>query len=396
MNRPTRYDDLELLRGLAAVAVVIYHFLRAFLPPSQMPLFADVMGIAVERPFVLALVNGPFMVTIFFVLSSFALTVRLVEARVTVPTLVAMTKRFPRLFPMTFVGAMLPALLFAAGWMMNVEASALNGSSWLANSGGVKISNNWPDPSIVGGAADSIRLFAQGLSQYNSVLWTMRYELLGSLIALSTALVIAGERRPLFDVAATGLIALLALPLHSLCSICAVTVLLTKYLRGSPIRFPPHVAATLILLGLAIGSTYKPFPEEMATDPQIGVHVLRMDWLIHGVGAVLVFLGVHRWRREQAPDWPRARKLGQLSFAIYVLHVPVIGSLASAVVLAMGYNLIGVGLAALATLLATGLMALWLSRLDLWWVGMLNRVARKVAVGQTGPGGLRPQSTDAP
>lgn len=396
MNRPPRHDDLELMRGLAAIAVVVYHFLLAFLVPSRLPLFADVVGISVERPFVLALVNGPFMVTIFFVLSSFALTARLVETRAPVPALVAMTKRFPRLFPMTFVGAMLPALLFAAGWMMNVEASALSGSSWLANSGGVKINDTWPDPSIVGGAADSVKLFARGLSQYNSVLWTMRYELLGSLIALSTALVIAGDRRPLFDVTVTGVIALMTLPLHSLCSICAMTVLLTKYLRGSSARFSPQVATTLILVGLALGSTYKPFPEDMATDPQIGVHVLRMDWLIHGLGAVLVFLGVHRWPRRQAPDWPRARKLGQLSFAIYILHVPVIGSLASAVVLLMGYNLAGISLAALATVAVTALLALWLSRFDFWWVGMLNRMARKVAVAQTGPGGLRPQSTDAP
>jgi len=132
MSKVSRYDDLELLRGIAAIAVVAYHFLRAFLPPEKAPPLADTVGFAIERPFVLAAINGPFMVTIFFVLSSFALTIKLVEVREPLAVLTASAKRLPRLLPLTLIGTVCPALLFALGLMFNKEVAALTGSQWLA------------------------------------------------------------------------------------------------------------------------------------------------------------------------------------------------------------------------------------------------------------------------
>lgn len=396
MQKAVRYDELELLRGLAAVSVVIYHFLRAFLPPEQLPLFADLTGLAVERPFVLALINGPFMVTIFFVLSSFALTTKLLDQRRSLPVCLAVAKRFPRLFPLTLVGTMVPALLYALGQMYNTDAAALTGSEWLARSGGVKTGGGWPDPSIPGGLVDSIRMFVATYSQYNSALWTMRYELLGSVVALGTALAIAGKRRILFDVVVTLVVAGLALTIHPLCSICAVTVLIAKYLRHFDGQFSPWVSASIIFLGMLIGSTYKPFPEELAIDPLVGPHILRLDWLIHGVGAIMIFVAVHRWRREKLADWPLARVVGRLSFSIYVLHIPIIGSLASACVFLMGYNGPAIVLAAGLTGVVTLSVAHFVSQFDTWWVTVLNRFGRLLTDRYFGSAAFAAQGSDAP
>jgi len=397
MHKVSRYDDLELLRGFAALAVVVYHFLQAFLPAPAAPPLADALGFSVERPFVLAPINGPFMVTIFFVLSSFALTLKLVDERDPAAVLTAMAKRFPRLLPLTLIGTMLPAALFALGWMFNGDAAALTGSRWLELYGGISPRENGPAPSLARAALDSVRLFGRGGgSPYNSALWTMRYELVGSLMALVTALMIAGRRRPLTDVAITIVLGLVALRIHALCAICVGTVLLTKYLRASQVTFTPRTAMALIVGGLIIGCTYKPFPESMAVDPEFGHHVLRMDWLIHGVGAIMVFLGIHRWRRSSAPDWPWARALGRLSFAVYVLHVPVIGSLASAIVYWLGYGWLGVAVAGLATAAGTIALAWVISGVDLWWVARLNWAARAIVSGRVARQGLQPRGSDAP
>ncbi len=394
MNKSARYDDLELLRGIAALAVVVYHFLQAFLPHHKaLPLVAA-LGLTVERPFLLAPVNGPFMVTIFFVLSSYALTLKLVEKRAPGAVLTAITKRFPRLLPLTLIGTVIPAALFAIGWLFNDEVAPLTGSEWLRLHGGIHPSEN--APWIAGALFDSVQLFDRGWSPYNSVLWTMRYELLGSLAALFTALVIAGPRKPLLDLAITVLLAMAALKVHALCAICVATVLLTKYLRNSNVTFAPRRAMVLIVCGLLIGSTYKPFPESMAMDPDIGHHVIRMDWLIHGVGGIMIFLGVHCWRRASVPDWPAARLLGRLSFAVYVLHVPVISSLASGIVYWLGYGWLSVIVAGLATAAATGALALVASGFDLWWVGRLNWAVRSVVSRQAAHRGLQARGTDAP
>lgn len=396
MNKTARYDDLELLRGVAALAVVVYHFLQAFLPPHSASPMANTLGLAVERPFVLAPINGPFMVTIFFVLSSYALTLKLVDERAPGAVLTAMTKRFPRLLPLTLFGTVFPATLFALGWMFNDEAAALTGSEWLELYGGIYPQRNLPAPSVVGALSEGVQLFHRGSSPYNSVLWTMRYELIGSLMALGTALIIAGRRRPLQDLAITAVLGALALSVHALCAICVGTVLLTKYLRNSNFTLPPRIAITLIVGGLIIGSTYKPFPEYMAMDPDMSRYVLRMDWLIHGVGAIMIFLGVHCWRRATAPDWPLARLLGKQSFAVYVLHVPIIGSLASAIVYWMGYGWPGVVMAGVATAAGTGALAWAASGFDIWWVGRLNWAARSIVSGRVARRGLQLQSTDAP
>jgi len=241
-----------------------------------------------------------------------------------------------------------------------------------------------------------VLFFRSGGSPYNSSLWTMHYELLGSLFALGTALMIAGRPRPFLDLAITAAIGILGLWVHALCAICVGTVLLTKYLRYSAATFAPKVAIALIIGGLIIGSTYKPFPESMAIDPDLNSFVLRMDWLIHGVGAIMIFLGVHRWRRACLPDWPWARRLGQLSFAVYVLHAPVIGSVASLIVYWLGYGWFSIAIAGLATAVATGALAWVASQLDLWWVSRLNQAARALTSGRVAKRGLRPPTTDAP
>jgi len=395
MQKVSRYDDLEMLRGLAALAVVVYHFLQAFLPADSISPFAGALGFGIERPFVLAPINGPFMVTIFFVLSSFALTLKLVEQRSPAAVLTAMAKRFPRLLPLTLIGTVFPAMLFVLGLMFNDEVAALTGSRWLRLYGGIFPQESGPEPSLAGAVVDSVRLFGGG-SPYNSVLWTMRYELIGSLFALFTALLIAGRQRLFSDFAITLVLGVFALRIHGLCAICVGTVFLTKYLCTSDVTFSPKTAIALIVGGLIIGCTYKPFPESMATDPGFRQYVLRIDWLIHGVGAIMVFLGVHRWRRSSAADWPWARELGKLSFAVYVLHVPVIGSLASGIVLGLGYGWPSILVAGLATAVVTWALAKVTSNFDLWWVGRLNWAARSIVSGQVAKRGLRARGTDAP
>jgi peptidoglycan/LPS O-acetylase OafA/YrhL len=365
------------VRGLAALAVFIYHFLQAFLPPAQAPGFADNAGIVVERPFLLALVNGPFMVAVFFVLSSFAVTAKLVTHPNPHATLIAICKRFPRLLPLTIAGSMLAGTLLASGLMFNQEAAQIMNSGWLERSGGVKPPPDWPVPSIAGSMIDAIATFWRGLSQYNSALWTMKYELFGSIFALITSLAISGRIRPVADVVITLLIGLVVLPVHPLCSLCVASVLVTKYLLLTDFRLSKAYNILLIFAGLALGSTYKPFPSYLLEDEWMRTQVLRADWLIHGLGALLFFLGVRCLAEQARRPWTMGQRLGKLSFSIYVLHVPIIGSVGAGIILALGYNWMSIAAAFVASLTILLLLAVPLSRFDAWWVAWLNRLSRR-------------------
>jgi peptidoglycan/LPS O-acetylase OafA/YrhL len=389
-----KYHDVDMLRGYAALAVALYHFLLAYVPAERAPAAMDEVGLVAERPFLLAIVNGHFMVAIFFVLSSFVLTKRLVSGTPRDRAVTAMAKRLPRLLPLTLIGSLLPFLLLSNGLMPTHDAALLTGSEWLDRSGGVKYWAPWPEPSLSGAASDALRLFLSGVSQYNSALWTMKYELFGSLLALLSAMIVGARRRPLADAVVITMIALAALKIHALCAICVTTVYVTKYLLDRPADIRPTTAVVLIAAGLLLGSTFKSIPPSVVADDWMWTQVHRVDWIIHGVGATALLLGMRGIARLREADWWIGRQLGRLSFAIYVVHIPLQSAIGSHVILVLGHRPLAVAAAFLLSMTAIFMLAALVARIDEWWVRRLNRIFSpprreegKPAVAAIGGGG---------
>lgn len=378
MNTPSkqRFEDADFLRGIAAAGVVVFHFLYGFLPavgPAGLPSSL----ISVEPPVLLAIVNGPFLVSIFFVLSSFVLTASLVDRSDRRRAGIAIVKRLPRLLPLTVVGTLLPAILYLSGWMFNIEAAGLTGSSWLERSGGVKLWEPWPQPSLEGAAQDVLLLFVKGVSQYNSALWTMKYELIGSVFALLTAVLMGSRPKALLDGAIVVVLGYGALKVHPLCTICVATVYLTKYVLPLVSSLNKSWAPILILCGLVLGSTYQPFPEVWRADEWAARQIVRADWFIHGLGAMVLLIGVRAMRLSRVYQSALSRFLARHSFAMYVLHVPLQGSVASLVLLFFGNNALGIAAAFAVSTALLALLVLPVSRLDEAWVKTLNRFHAK-------------------
>lgn len=373
-----KFADMEALRGFAALGVVVYHYLYGFVPAAWHSSAAPINGmVMVERPFLLAFINGPFMVSIFFVLSSFVLTTKLVREADSRIAIIAMAKRFPRLFPLTLIGALLPALLFAAGWTYNHQLAEMIGSTWLERSGGVKTWDDWPEPSVFGGVRDSILLFGRGLSQYNSALWTMKYELVGSIFALATAMLVGARRKVAVDAVITLALGVVGLTVHPLISICVATVFVTKYVAHPDFKIGPLTVAACIIGGLILGSTYKSLPEELLIDPWSMRQVLRIDWLVHGAGAILLFLGIRGASGSSFGAGSFGTYLGRLSFPIYVLHLPVFASVASGLILVLGYSESSVMLAFFVSMGVLFAISHPAAMFDEWWVGRLNAMLRR-------------------
>ncbi len=373
-----KFADMEALRGFAALGVVVFHYLLGFVPARSVTVGEPIGSfVTVEKPILLAFINGPFLVSIFFVLSSFVLTFRLVREADARVAIIAMVKRFPRLFPLTLIGALLPAVLFVEGWTYNHQLAEVIGSPWLERSGGVKTFDDWPEPSISGGLRDSILLFGRGYSQYNSVLWTMKYELVGSIFALATAMVMGARKNARLDAVITLALGMAGLYFHPLISICVATVFLTKYIAHPHLKLRPIYIAFCIIGGLILGSTYKSFPEELLVDPSISRQVLRLDWLVHGAGAILLLLGIRGATNGPLGFGSIGKYLGRVSFPIYVLHLPVFASVGSGLILFFGYNMISVAGAFFVSMGVLFAISHPVAVFDEWWVGRLNAVLRR-------------------
>jgi len=359
-HEKTSYDA-DILRGIAALGVVIFHFSLAFLSPKGF-----------GRPAVFPVINGSFCVMIFFVLSSFVLTNKHLTRMDRPRVILAIIKRWPRLLPLTILGTTLPAVLFVCGVMANHKTSLLIGSDWLDRSAGIKNFSHYTSaPTIIGGVKDGVVVFARGISRYNSAMWTMKWELAGSVFALFSSLLIGSRRRPLADAGILALPTAVAYFINPLVAVCVTTVYLTKYVLWRPAFLNLRQAIALIAFGLLCAIPY-------------GVGSDRAMETLYGVGATVLFIGLRNLPSFRRGEWPIGRFLGRISFPLYVIHLPVLASAASLIILTNGYNYTGL-ISALAAMLAVSFVLAWgLAFFDIWWMKRLNVLfAPDSSIGRT-------------
>lgn len=178
-----RIRYLDGLRGLAALSVYLFHFTAAFLPFIY---FKDINLIHFNlEKFVVGtplyyLIDGGVMVSIFFVLSGFVLAKvsnDLKNVEELVPLLI---KRYLRLAFPVLVSTLLIYILFSNGYFHNLETSIITLSKeWL---GAFYYFRPTLDSALYQGTIGALFL---NQSSYNPVLWTIYFELLGSILVIS-------------------------------------------------------------------------------------------------------------------------------------------------------------------------------------------------------------------
>jgi peptidoglycan/LPS O-acetylase OafA/YrhL len=173
-----RVPALDGLRGVAALIVLVYHFFCMLLPQLA-PAMTDRPHVLVNFPIAI-LWNGPFAVSIFFVLSGFVMA--------------AATKRHPDCLlgnaVSRYVRLVVPvtASVLLAWALLNLfptaaialQAELAAPSRWL------NYTYQQPIPSLASALGDGVYAsFATGVSRFNNALWTMQIELFGSLIVFA-------------------------------------------------------------------------------------------------------------------------------------------------------------------------------------------------------------------
>jgi peptidoglycan/LPS O-acetylase OafA/YrhL len=326
--------ELEALRGIAAAVVLLHHFLIFVAPRLHGRNFPD-DPIALVRTPLYALVNGSAAVTVFFVLSGFVLTIRAMEQRDWKQILVGVVKRWPRLVPLVVVVNILSAIFFVFG---------LYGSSTWFNIRSDPGAGAFEQAVFVIGRAvreGAFTTFVSGTANFNSALWTMHYELIGSFAAYATALGLMFQRS-LSRAMAVGVIVMLltatllgeggpyyAMPV-------AGALIARAYLERDALALalavlkPWRGAIAFGVAGLAIVL----FGYDGYSKP-VGFYAFAAPWsspqtepLIHGIAAVAIVVLVLFCDPIRARlRGPVAGVLGRLSFPVYLVHLPVLHGL---------------------------------------------------------------------
>lgn len=297
----TRRDAaLDGLRGWAALAVCVFHFLPETFGRTILP--------EIRNPIVAAVIDGHLAVVIFFVLSGYVLTAggwRSDKSGIRR----ALFRRIPRLLIPILATTAIVYVLLATGLARHDEAFPLAGGRFL--------NGTVFEPTISSALAFAFFWAFTGMSQtdnYQPFLWTMTYELLGSLIVLFACLAERGGKRVYVFLVAGIVFLLFFLSLGASLLIGALLSLLKKDgLLPDIGRFAiPVVIGGFVLNGF--------FPDSIWMKTVIAIgFVLAAS----SPGPVAAFLST-----------PVSKWLGRLSFPLYLMQWPIMITVFSWLILA--------------------------------------------------------------
>jgi peptidoglycan/LPS O-acetylase OafA/YrhL len=370
----TRIIPLECLRGVAALVVVMAHTLSGLAPDST----------AYPRPgsLVFAALNGSAAVAFFFVLSGFVLPLSYFRGGQMRTIVVALVRRWPRLAGLTTGACVISWLLFATGAYHYQTAGMLSGSQWLQTMGNALFPVDFAPAVTDAVRQGSVSAFFAGDTYYDPVLWTMRFEMAGSVVSLLLAtLLLNAPRAPGLIVA--GLVAAGLYALDSRMVGFVVGTYFGHWLQGRAPSLALWQAALMIMLSLvllgvpwngAVG-VYAPLATVLPSNDVVP--------LLWDAGACLLIGAVLGCRDVGALlSTPLAVLLGRISFPVYLVHFPILCSLGSWIyVCAAGEwgDRLAIVAGVVATLAATLSVSLPLATFDRWWVRRVKLIVAELS-----------------
>lgn len=355
--------ELEAIRGLAACSVIGGHFFSCFAQP------ANLKGISAYL--FSALANGSAAVVVFFVLSGVVLPLSFFRSGGNTSIItVAALNRFPRLMLLVFLTVMGSYLVASVGWNYSKAASEISGSTWFGSYGFPYATEHF-EPNFVTALWQGLfGTLLENKSDFNVSLWTMHHELYGSFITFGLAMVFfKAPMRVVYLVTAVAIVALQFTAWRL--TPFVVGTALSAFLYQRPqfsLRFPTSLG--LIAIGFLLyrfhpgNAAYWPtayFP--WGSDDQKG-------WLIYtlaGVSFILGVVGNERVRRAMNAKWLVA--LGRYSFAMYAVHMLIMSSLVSLVLIYVAPLGKLPALVIVTIVFVTSLAAVSyaLTKIDEWW-----------------------------
>lgn len=195
-KKSNRFMELEGLRGLAAIVVVVYHAMIMYYPgiayghnanlaPVQNMRFEDNLY---GNPLNVFL-SGGFAVAIFFVLSGFVLSIGFFQTGKQSIIQRLASKRYLRLMLPALMSTLFVFILVVLDLSINRQAT-IN----ITHSGSLATDWNFVPSFLEAMKQGTTSIFLQSGGSYNAVLWTMYYEFIGSFIVFITLLVFGLSR----------------------------------------------------------------------------------------------------------------------------------------------------------------------------------------------------------
>lgn len=325
-NHFEKLRSLEGLRGIAALAVVIFHIILIFYPAifyageTDYPtLGAEKLAILNQIP-VMGVLNGSFAVTVFFVLSGFVLSLKFFldrKARTDGVLRRMALKRYIRLMLPAAASVLLAWILLSSGLHEYTKeiAQESSNSQWLAGL--------WTlTPNIFEALYQGVYgAFFGGVNTYNPVLWTIAVELVGSLIVFAMLFFLKDVRLRFVFYGAIYL----ALIGTWYGGFVLGLILADLYASGRLQKLSPQLVSVGLIFGLILAA-YPSGGHIEGTVFETLIVGKRFGWIFYlTIAGFLTVLGVLRLAPlAKILSWKYISGLGKYTYAVYLTHMPII------------------------------------------------------------------------
>lgn len=373
----------------------------AFTPRLHGLLYPNQSGSIFGTP-LFAFVNGSAAVILFFVLSGFVLTIGLFRSPSIWKATLSATKRWPRLAATVILANVMSGAFVMLGFYSNVRASTFVHSIWLeryytGKSAGIH--------EVVRAIYEGATTFFTGQTTYNNVLWTMYYEFYGSMVVLGCAAICAIVPKHFCVVIflSVGLYCFVWSPYPYLSPYIGPFVvgawLASRYASFPSARWPAWTAFAAAPPLILLFGYHENLISHRAEgwyaflNPLISPSPTHATILFHTIGSALVLMLCLRVSAiKKLLSGTAGERLGFMSFAIYLMQVPVICSISSSTYLSIldFEPFIRIGVTFVVTIVSTFALAYPLAKFDRWWVRTLrgksiNNIRRLKELQKTTP-----------
>lgn len=335
-TKPSINKSADGLRGVACLSVVLHHFIAAFLPfllhksyptvfeAKLTPSFFDDLC---SSPITIWFLSGNFAVAIFFVLSGYVLSSPYYrEERSSLILKKRFLGRYLRLNLPVAVSIVISMVLYSCRHYTNLQASAISGSQWLAYYFPSKLS-------YVRGLADMVwKSIVLGDACFNTVLWTLKIEFIGSLILLGFYILKPKQRSLLLWI---GLFLCLYW-CYGKQALFFFAIMLGSLLHA--VHIPKKWHLVLVITALYFGA----FQFENIIYhflPQVGPFK-KSDFYIT-IGAILLVAPIVQGFGKKIFESGILQFFGKISFSLYLLHFLVLCSFSCSLYLFLPQTCLG-------------------------------------------------------
>ena len=310
MKTSNRYGSMDGLRGIAALNVVIFHFVDTYFPCLVPKEVSGTLWIAYTP--LAVLYNGRFSVWVFFVLSGFVVSNSAAKRKLPLP--VNLVSRYARL-----AIPVLAATVFA--WSLyRVFPDTVHQLTVAIPHEFLYLIYNHDTPSFLSAVWHALYgVFVSGVSKFNLALWTMKIELIGSFGIYAVYGILKGKHRIGVLIV---LMVLMFFVWQNYLGFAFGALLRELVVSGKLDRrwgWPAFVFSWLI------GGEMFGWNDQSWLQGFAAFRFERAEHLVFTIGAFLMVyacltLGwLERFMESNVP-----RFLGRISFGMYLIHIPLL------------------------------------------------------------------------